>query len=398
MADSVLSSRQMIRPVVAWLILTALAGAVLWQAVQLNLAQTLGLADYVAYWAAGRLNALGGNPYSWDDLLALQQPLGWPESYPNMMYYPPWTLALVMPFGILPYGLSRFVWLIGHLALVAFCADRIWQYYGGPAKYRWCGLILTLSFVPTLIVLRMGQIGPILLLGIVGFLYFERRGQDWLAGAALLLPAIKPHLVYLFGCAALIWALDRRRWRVLAGGLGSILAAAALAFAWNPHVLQQYRFALANPPSVNVTPTLGGILRLAFGGEQVWLQYLPTALGLLWFGWYWRRHRLTWSWPDQAPVLLLVSFLTSSYGAWVFDLVVLMVPMLQIAVWVLSQPDRRLGRIALASFVLIDGLALVMNLCGATYPMFIWMTPAILACYLTFRRYRDRRMVCGEAW
>src|SRR5262249_12988795 len=88
----------------------------------------LGLGDFIAYWSAGRQIASGANPYDWQALLALQQPLGWTESFPNMMYYPPWTLPFVLPFGALPFAVSRLLWLLLHLCLVLACADGIWRY------------------------------------------------------------------------------------------------------------------------------------------------------------------------------------------------------------------------------------------------------------------------------
>lgn len=374
------------RSLLAWAGLAVLAVVLILQADRLTDPSLLGLADYIAYWSAGRLNVTGENPYSPATLLELQHGLGWPEDFPNMMYYPPWTLPLVMPFGALPYGLSRLLWLILHLALTVGCVDRIWKYYGGSDRHRLLVWVFALSFVPTLIVLRMGQIGPLLLLGIVGFLEFEKRGKDLLAGAILMLPAIKPQLVYLFGLAVLLWAVDRRRWRILLGGGLTALAALAVAAAFNPQVLSQYRYALANPPSVNITPTIGAFLRLGLGEDRTWLQFLPTLGGMLWFPFFWMKHRRTWNWADQAPLLLLVSFLTTSYGAWVFDLVVLLLPLVQMAAWTASSADRRFVMLAASGYLLLDGVALAMNLAGATYPAFIWMTPALLLSYLGLRQ------------
>jgi len=386
-----------LRQSLCWAALAVAGLAVVLQADRLADFKALGLGDYIAYWSAGRLNAAGENPYSPENLLPLQRDLGWAESFPNMMYYPPWTLAVVMPFGLLPFGVSRLAWLVLHLVLVVVCADRVWAYYHGPARYRLWVWVLALSFVPTLISLRMGQIGPLLLLGIVGFLELEKRGWDWLAGAALLLAAIKPQLVYLFGLAVLIWVVDRRRWRVLLGALLAAVLAVTIAWACNPQVLVQYRYALANPPSGNITPTLGALLRLALGEDQTWLQYVPSVLGAGWLPFYWAQHRRTWAWKEQAPVLLLVSFLTTAYGSWVFDLVVLLVPILQAAAWAFGGSDRRLAWLALVAYLVIDGLALALNLGEATYPAFIWMTPALLVSYLILRRQRGASLTPSPA-
>ena len=54
------------------------------------------LDDFAEYWAAGRLNAAGHNPYDHAAMLQEQRRIGWPEADPDMMYNPPWTLALAL--------------------------------------------------------------------------------------------------------------------------------------------------------------------------------------------------------------------------------------------------------------------------------------------------------------
>lgn len=384
MADSE-RARTRGRAALTWVGLAAVIGALAWQGARLPDVRALGLGDFVAYWSAGRLNARGEDPYSPAGLLPVQQEVGWTEDWPNIMYYPPWALALVMPLGLLPFWTGRLIWLLVNLGLVLWSADLLWTYFGGPRRLRGIGWALALSFIPTLIALRMGQIGPVLLAGIALFLVAERRGWDWLAGAALALPAIKPQLVYLFGLAVLTWALDRRRWRLILGGVVAMMAMTATAVAANPQVLSEYRYALANPPSGNVTPTIGALLRLAFGEDRTWLQFIPTAVGLAWFGWHWTLWRADWRWDRQAPVLLLASFLTTAYGAWVFDVVVLLVPLTQGAVWLVGGGGRRAASLALLAFLAFDGAALAMNLGEASYPAFIWLTPVILGGYLVVR-------------
>jgi hypothetical protein len=362
-----------------------LALAIGLQAGRLANVRALGLGDFIAYWSAGRLNAHEENPYSPDALLPIERAQGWAENWPNIMYYPPWALPLVMPFGLAPFNVARLAWLIAEIVVVAFCIELIWRYYGGPSGQRWLAWVLGLGFVPTLIALRMGQIGPFLLLGVVGFLHCQKRGFTWFAGACLVLAAIKPQLVYLFGLAVVVWAIDRRHWRVLTGGVTAISAAVAVASWFNPNVLEQYRFALNHPPSGNITPTLGALLRLACGHELVWLQFVPTVIGLVWFPFYYARKRADWKWEEQAPWLLLASFLTTSYGAWVFDLVVLLIPLLHACVLIVRDGRTWLAGWAAAGFLVADAIALVQNLSGAAYVSFIWMTPAILSGYLLVR-------------
>src|SRR5713226_8714373 len=261
--------------------------------------------DFVEYWAAGRLNARGENPYDGAKLLPLEKEAGRTalpvDSAGNetavMMWNPPWTLTVVMLLGLLDARLGQLLWLLLHLGVIVFCADWAWRYYQGPAGYRWLAWALALTFVPTMIVLRAGQIGPLILLGIVGFLHFERKGRLFLAGAACVLIAIKPHLLFLFWIALALWAIEGRRWRVLIGDIVTGVVATAIPIFFNLEVCQQYWFALTHhPPEEWVSLTIGSILRLLFGAELIWLQLVPAVPALIWFGWYWRKHHAYWDW------------------------------------------------------------------------------------------------------
>src|SRR5262249_15787502 len=98
MSSSIVLSKSSLR---TSLLLIGLAGMMGWLIVRcLQHPVPLPLYDYVEYWSAGRLCATGHNSYSREELLDLQQQVGWTESRALMMWNPPWTLPLVMPFGI----------------------------------------------------------------------------------------------------------------------------------------------------------------------------------------------------------------------------------------------------------------------------------------------------------
>jgi hypothetical protein len=342
----------------------------------------LPLYDFVEYWAAGRLLAQGHDPYDVVAIEDLQRQVGH-TAEPILMWNPPWALPLVLPLGLFACRTAHLIWLLLHLAVLLGCADRLWQLYGGPAELRWLGWLLGLAFLPSAMALLAGQISPLLLLGATGFLCCQRRGWDWLAGASAALLGVKPHLASLFWLALLLWCLRTRRWRVLLGGAGAGLAALGVALCFDPDVLGHYARALADrPPAQYRSPTLGTLLRLAVGDGSFRLQFLALLPGLAWFVPYWLRHRRDWDWPERLPLLLLVSLLTAAYGAWPFDLVLLLPAVLQPAAALARAARPGVQLLAGAGYLVINGLALLLLVRQVEYLWFIWLTPALLLAYL----------------
>jgi hypothetical protein len=379
------------RRMLPWLLGAALLVALVacgWQ-----LARTPGgllrlpLYDYAAFWSASRLNALGEDPHDPDKLAPLQREANGHDGDVLVMWSAPWGLTLFAPFSRLDAHPSHALWLLFLFAVLAGAVDAAWRLSGGPAEQRWVAWLVALTYLPCSCLLVTGQLGGLVLLGFVGFLCFLRRGKEGLAGAALVLAALKPQLTYLFWIALLLWAVDGRRWRLVLGGILGGLAAMALPLWENPHLLGQYWHALAHRTQTHshVSPLAGTALRLAFGLEHFRLQFVPMVPGLLWLAWYWRRHRRGWDWGERLPALLFASLLTASYGAWPFDLVILLLPLLQVAA---RLPGAARPAVALfwACHLAINLLALALLLREVEYFWFLWITPALLAMYLLTRR------------
>lgn len=367
------------------LLLLALTAATLLLFARLNSSPrgltSLSLLDFAEYWAAGRLNLHGENPYDPVQVEQLERSVG-RDKDGILMWNPPWTLALVMPLGLLDCRVAHLLWLGLHLIVVVWCADALWRVYGGAAATRMQARMLAFAFVPTLFCLTVGQIGPLLLLGAVAFLVAIKKGRDGWAGAAAVLLAIKPHLAYLFWIVLLLWTVRQRRWAVLGGGLLAGGLALGVALLFNPHVLSQYWYTFTHqPPAQYRSPTLGMALRLLVGEEHFRLQFLPMLPGLAWLAVYWRRQRQDWDWSERLPMLLLVSMLTAPYGAWLFDLTLLLVPVLQRAAAV----RRDAWHTPLAVFAALNGLVVVQLTFEVEYFYFLWMTPALLLAYLALR-------------
>jgi hypothetical protein len=339
--------------------------------------------DFVAFWSAGRLLLNGQNPYDAGLFQAIQASTGWSERLSFPMWYPPWAFSLVLPFAWLGYAEARIVWLGLNIILLVLCANLLWKVYEGPPRLRIVAWGIALIYCPDLFALRIGQITLFPLLGLVCFLMFLRQGNIWLAGAALSLASVKPHLAYLFWVVLLFWIIDRKRRRLALGLFGVLAFATTLNLCFNSHLVSQFiasRAILQVPLFAYKSPTLGSLLRLVFGEEKLWLRFVPGLLAFSGVLVYWLRNRTTWSWNEELPVLVAVSLPTAFY-AWSYDFALLLPAIMQAAVLLCRQHWRRQLSFALV-FIGLNMAGLAMNLMSIDDFAYVWFSPAVLVLYL----------------
>jgi hypothetical protein len=351
--------------------------------------------DFIEYWSATKLLLSGGNPYSPAELLAQQQSLGSSHSEPIMMWNPPWTFFFTLPFGLLDYQISQFAWFLSHTLIIFVGAQWMWTVYGGdPTKSRYA-TISVLTFAPVYFVLLFGQIGPLILLGLMAFLACQKQ-KAWVpAAASLMLAAIKPHLVYLVWLALVFWTVKKAQWKLAFAFIVSAMIVASLPLVFDRNVYRNYWDSFeageVTRPLNWATPSVGTAIAELFAIPDAWIRFLPSLCGALWFLWYWSRHAQTWDWTLQLPLLLLVSVATASF-VWTFDHVVLAPAVIQAAVWT-SQEKAIKNRAILISMHI--GIAVILVLCKIFVRndfWYFWAGPAYLLIYLYARATIESRI------
>jgi hypothetical protein len=384
--------RKRIRMFLTWVTLLAVLGLLGYKIAYLETMPEKHLNDFVAFWSAGRLTLANQNPYDPEQLFPLQKEAGRKKPESERSWNPPWTLVFIMPFSLLQYSIAAKLWLLTQLGIVFFCADWLWRIYSGPTPYRWVAWIVGLFFFPTLYLLQLGQISAMVLLGITGFLHHIKQGKGLIAGFFLLFVAIKPHLLYLFWIALVLWGIKERGWAVLLGMVLVLVAASAVSVGVNHEILGQYLEASKNAPeylSTWATPTFGTVFRILFGMDRTWLQMVPPLLGMLWFFFYWIKHSKTWEWGKEIPVLLLGSIVTSFYS-WGYDQVVLLVPVMQGFIKSFCGFTGRSSFWSIAAYIGINLIAFAFALdlifSGGNAFWFIWLAPSILIWYWTVEK------------
>jgi hypothetical protein len=355
------------------------------------------VSDYAAYWSASRLLLTGHNPYDPAQVLAVEKTVGW-VPVPLVMRNPPWAFALVLPFGFFGYKLSRVLWLFPQIAIVIACVPWLWRQHARSGSNRWAAWLLAGTFFPALWVMIMGQITPLILLGVVGFLYCERgqRANGWLQASCLVLIALKPQLLYLFWIALFLSVIrslqsiesaskENRRWALLAKFAVLLLATSALPLIIDARVWSEYfRYLRDTPILQEIIPTFGNMLRIR---TQVrWTQFLPMYGGCAWILWYWIRKRNDWNWSEEMPVLLLASLVTTTYS-WFYDQIVLLPAILY--VMALNFPTRNRTHLVsvLGLYLVVDFVVVAIFQHGQRLTNFqlLWTAPAWCLLFITLR-------------
>ena len=320
--------------------------------------------------------------------MAVQQMTGWNGTAPLMIWTPPWTLLFTLPFGLLHFSAAQFLWLLSHVVLTLFAARQLWRIYGDAAPASPWPWVLTLTFVPTIFVLVIGQITPLVLAGLALWLHAERKQKPWMMGFALLMLSIKPHLLLLFWMIVALWAWEERPWPLILRAALVAFCAMALPLLFNPNIYVQY-FALYETREVLrpmdwPAPTLRNLIKIVWNIDRPWLQFAPTIIAALWAVFHWRRHKRNWSWPEQLPLIVLVS-VASSFFVWTYDYVVAIPALLEGAIWLRHRPAPWHRSWAARIFVVINIVHGFSRFWLAEELWYAWLAPALLANYLIFR-------------
>jgi hypothetical protein len=286
------------------------------------------LYDFISYWVSGKLYLAGANPYDSGAIFAMEKAQGWHYTIPMTTYCPPWSMPLLVLSAMAAMNVSRAIWFAISLTIDCGAAVALWRYYGGAARRRWIALLVCASFIAMGVAEFLGQVTPLMLLALTAFLWLTRWKRYFWAGLALWGLGAKPHLLYLFFLAVLLWAVQNRVWKMLAGAALSYGVATAGAIAGNLDTVHFLNSSLK--AALEIFCGVGGVLRQIFGAQHHWLQFLPCLLGLVWFAWYWKRNRKNWDWGEHLPFLLVVSIASSPYF-WFHDFVLILPALIRFA-------------------------------------------------------------------
>lgn len=186
--------------------------------------------DFLNLWMVGRA-AWEPDPARYYDiatyLAALGEQVG--AGYPGQLWsYPPSSLLIGAPFGLLPYLPALLLWTLTGLGALA-AALRLWT-----RDWRVIGILL--ASPAALFGLLSGQFACLAAAIILSVLHW-RESRPWLAGALLGLLTVKPQLGLLFPVLLLVTG----NWRAILSACATALGLAlAVALLWGPDIWRVY--------------------------------------------------------------------------------------------------------------------------------------------------------------
>jgi Glycosyltransferase family 87 len=330
--------------------------------------------DSVAYWAGGRLLLAHQNPYDLPALAAMGRSGGAGPGKTVLVRYPPTGLLFELVVAAFSPRVSQVVWILGLIAALMISIRLLWQMEGQPPDRIH---LLAYLFPPVLCCLLAGQVGLLLLLAFTLFLYLHER-HPYLAGCALSICLMKPHLMVLPIAVLLAWSVSRKRCKILAGGGLTLLASGLVPLYFDKHIWAHYLSGFRGEHIENeFIPVLSVVFRMAIHRDWWILQFVPMFAGLVWAMVYFWRRRERWDWVQHGPLLAAVGVLVAPY-AWITD-EALALPAVLIGLYALQRTGRSIVPYAIAACA---GLIEVLFTVPPGSGFYLWTAPTWVAWYV----------------
>lgn len=176
--------------------------------------------QFIIPWAAGRGWLLDGqNPYDPAIIDLAKSSLNETEFLaevpePERLEHPLVTLFLYLPFSLMPYRISRAVWMslqVISVLLIGYISLKISEWKISNLEL-FIAVFFVLAWLPDASAIVTGQLTPIVLLFVVTAVMLLLNGQDASAGFFLALTFGSFQLTLFIIFFLLIWSIMQRRW------------------------------------------------------------------------------------------------------------------------------------------------------------------------------------------
>ncbi len=373
--------------VASWLVLAwtqAVAG-------QFDRFGTLRGVDFLQFYAAGWFVAHGhvDRLYDWDAFArTLPRVVSGIGDLLFLPVYPPQVAYLFAPLAHLPYLQALAIWTAISAALYVAAVQVVVRALPALSSYRVESWGFALGFPPFLLLIAHGQVASLAVPLLVASLLALEAGRPLLVGLALGSLAFKPQLG-TFAIAALVLTPS---WRLMAGlliglglhvGLAASMRGGTLLLGYIEVGQRLLTSAGEFEPKVWAMHSLRGALELLLGhGRLATACWLLAGVGVLWLARHaWSRHRSS----EVRFALIAITGLLLNPHLYVYDLVLLAVPLACLAAWLVERCNPIDASVQYLAYSLV-WLPLLAPLAAFTHVQLT--APALVALLWCLGRYR----------
>lgn len=365
------TKRKWVRTALVVLGLLLLLAATLWIRGMLMRADVANR-DFVAYWTTGRLLAQHHNPYDTSAVFQMEKSRGAQAGHALVMRNPPWALFLTVPLGWFDAPTAGLLWLI---AVIAAGLGSLQLIVSRPQPIP----LILIFFAPVLICIETEQTSLFVLLGLMLFARLEAK-RPFLAGLALILVMLKPHLLFVFLIILALEVMRKRQIALAAGFLAGFAAANGIALAVRHQIWSEYFASMGQERMQDYFyPNVANLYRLFTGGTALWPLAIPAVVAIAWALRYWGMHRAEWDWEAKLPLIAAVSVFVAPYS-YPNDQVLFWPAVL--AAWTRASRPAKFLLVALN----LGAIAITLRATNLGSPLYLWTGPAwMLWCLWVWR-------------
>ena len=190
------------------------------------------MAFYTVGYVLNRSPEILYNPVSFDRTYHALFPAV-PADVKQLYGHAPFEAVMFQPFALLPFEWALVAWQVFSMVLFGVGFTLVWRSSESlPWRQLPLALLLVLSFQPVAVAsIARGQVSALTFFWIALAIWCERRGRDYLAGAALSMCLSKPTLLVLL-LPMLVLGWRRRILIGLIGGAGILGTVSLLVVGW----------------------------------------------------------------------------------------------------------------------------------------------------------------------
>ena len=276
--------------------------------------------DFIPRWLGTRLFLMQGiDPYSQEATLEIQKMIfGRPartDEDQSLFVYPFYSTLIFSPFAVIAdYPAARGLWmLVLELSVLAITGISI-----SLARWRLSTLGLAVIFIFAILWYHSlrpminGNPAIVVTLFIALALLAIRNESDVLAGVFLAFSTIKPQMVFLFILLVMIWAVSKKRWKLIISTLSTLVILVVIGSFLIPNWILHNIWQMLAYPKYTLPGSPGAILAgwLPGVGSKVGLALtLVLAVLLIWEWWQVLRKEFRWFYWTACLTLTLTNLI-----------------------------------------------------------------------------------------